>query len=246
MDSICTKELPAIRPGKAQLPLLGLTILLVEDSRYCSEAVRLMCLKSGARLRRADTLAAAYRHVATYRPSLALVDVGLPDGSGLELVRELASHRALAPVIVVTSGEDPSVAAPQALQAGADGYLSKPLTNISEFQKSILEYFPERANFLSAQVVPMMPDIAPDLLSVGEDIRLVCDLLAAAADDMDRVKLTYCAQFLQSVAEASQDENLADMAEQIVDKPISGSGRKQRINKVIAELGNHAATHVSI
>jgi len=248
MDSICTKELPAIKPGKAQLPLLGLTILLVEDSRYCSEAVRLICLKSGARLRRADTLAAAYRHVATYRPSLVLVDIGLPDGSGLDLVRELASHRAQmpTPVILVTSGEDPVLAVLAARQAGADGFMPKPLTNISEFQKSILEYFPERADFWSVRGVPPVPDVAPDLLSVGEDIRQVCDLLTAAASDMDQAKLTYCAQFLHGVAEASQDENLAEMAEQIVGNPPNGAGRKQRINHVIAELGNHAATNVTI
>ncbi len=246
MDSICIKELPSIRQGKAPLPLLGLTILLVEDSRYCSETVRLICVKSGARLRRAGSLAAAHRHVATYRPSLALIDVGLPDGSGLDLVRELASHRALAPVILVTSGDDPSVAAPEALQAGADGFLPKPLTSIREFQKSILEHFPERADFMSTRVVPMVPDVAPDLLSIGEDIRQARTLLTAAARDMDQDKLIYCAQFLHSVAEASHDEGLAQMAQRVVEPPISGDRGKNRINTVIAGLGNHVATKVTI
>ena len=79
------------RHRPAARPFLGLRLLLVEDSRFAAEAVRLMCLKSGARLRRADSLAAAHRHLAAYVPAVTIVDLGLPDGPGESLIAELAA-----------------------------------------------------------------------------------------------------------------------------------------------------------
>src|SRR6056300_2029782 len=70
-----TATLPFAVRGTADKPLLGLTILLVEDSRFSSEAVRIMSLRSGVRLRRADCITSARRHMRLYRPSIAIVDV---------------------------------------------------------------------------------------------------------------------------------------------------------------------------
>ena len=60
----------------------------------------------------------------TRRPDLVVLDLGLPDGDGVDLIRDLRSWSA-APVIVLSarSGEADKIAA---LDAGADDYLVKP------------------------------------------------------------------------------------------------------------------------
>ena len=86
--------------------LFAVTILLVEDSRSASEAIRLYAAESGARVRRADSLHAASRHLAIYRPNVVMVDLGLPDGDGMALIRHLASASTPIGAIVALSGHE--------------------------------------------------------------------------------------------------------------------------------------------
>ena len=120
---------PNLPAPTANRPLLGLTVLVIEDSRFACEAMRLLCLRSGARIRRADSLRSARRHLQVYRPSVAIIDLGLPDGSGLDLIIDLVANSPRPEVILGTSGDPYSQEA--AIKAGADGFLAKPVTSLS-------------------------------------------------------------------------------------------------------------------
>ncbi|SDW97984.1 response regulator [Roseicitreum antarcticum] len=190
-------------PGAGHNPLTGHTVLLVEDSRYASEAMRLMCQYSGGRLRRADTLRAAYRHLAVYRPDAVIVDLGLPDGSGLELIRDLDRSHQRPGRVIATSGMNDMGAA--ALEAGADAFLAKPIDSLAAFQDAF-----------RATDDPMPPGTAtrpdgsafrlrPDRLALRDDLHMAADLLTGRQTPET---LQYTTQFIDSIAVSLQDEAL--------------------------------------
>ncbi|MFQ5439473.1 MAG: response regulator, partial [Paracoccaceae bacterium] len=212
-------------------------------SRCCSDAVRLMCLKSGARLRRADCLLSARRHLQTYRPSLALVDIGLPDGSGIELIRDLAALGANAPRILATSGDDPSLTRHAARKAGASGFIEKPLRNLRAFQEAVLALFPDRQALIDDRVVPIRTEVTPDPLGISEDLHHLHVLLGPAFEDRDRAILAYCAQFLGSVASVANDPRLSDLAKRLraIHPDAAGSRRDfQHVQQEIAAVATGA------
>ncbi|MBY4892957.1 response regulator [Rhodobacteraceae bacterium N5(2021)] len=195
----------------AERPLLGLTILVVEDSRYASEAIRLMSLRSGARLRRADRLASAERHLNVYCPTVAIVDLGLPDGSGLDLIKSMSETKPRVQVILGTSGAEREAAEASVLAYGADGFIAKPVSTIAEYQAAILAHLPNAlrpAGPREAQTV----SVDPDPLALREDLSHAMDLLA-----LDSPPVTYLRRFLIGLARAVKDKALEqhahDMAE---------------------------------
>ena len=186
----------------AARPLLGLTVLGVEDSRYACEAIRLMCLRSGARIRRADCLMSARRHLQVYRPSVLIVDLGLPDGSGTELIAELDRVSPRVGVILGMSGDDG--AEPRAMAAGADGFLAKPLANLALFQETILAQLPADRQPMGPRILPD-GELCPDPVAYRDDLAHVADILT---EEHDGSTLDYLAQFVGGVARSAHDEQL--------------------------------------
>ncbi len=192
----------------AERPLLGLTVLVVEDSRFASEAMRLLCLRSGARIRRADSLKSAHRHLAVYRPAVVIVDLGLPDGSGAELIAELAHATPRVGVILGISGDDGASA--RALAAGADGFLEKPISSLSVFQQNVLSHLPPEARPRGVRLVSN-DMVDPDPLALLDDLTHITDVLTTA-DSLDRESVAYAVQFLCGLARIAHDGPLQKVA----------------------------------
>ncbi len=212
----------AHRQPPATRPLLGLTILVVEDSRYACDAMRLLCLRSGARIRRADSLRAARRHLQVYRPSVLVVDVGLPDGSGLDLIEELVGTTPRVGVILATSGDD--FAETAAIAAGADGFLPKPLTSVALFQQTILDLLPADRHPSGPRVV-YDEEVRPDPLAYRDDMAHVAEVLTdltTRPERADEKVLDYVAQFLGGVARSAHDTVLAKAAADLAEARAEG------------------------
>ena len=98
--------------------------LLVEDEPQIRRFVRLALEEEGWQIHEAETLKRGLIETGTRRPSLIILDLGLPDGDGVEFIRNV---RQWSPVpIIVLSARSNEADKIGALDAGADDYLTKP------------------------------------------------------------------------------------------------------------------------
>jgi two-component system KDP operon response regulator KdpE len=102
----------------------GRTILVVDDEAPIRRFLRSALVARGYTVAEADTLAAARLTCTARPPELILLDLGLPDGDGIDLVREIRGWSALPIVVLSARGQETDKV--RALDAGADDYLTKP------------------------------------------------------------------------------------------------------------------------
>ncbi|HAZ76979.1 MAG TPA: two-component system response regulator KdpE [Enterobacteriaceae bacterium] len=108
-----------------------INILIVEDEQAIVRFVRAALEADGLRVHEAQTLQRGLLEAATRKPDAIILDLGLPDGDGLDFIRDLRQW-SQTPIIVLSARveEQDKIAA---LDAGADDYLSKPF-GIGELQ----------------------------------------------------------------------------------------------------------------
>ena len=105
-------------------PELSLTVLIVEDEQVIRRFVRAALEAEGCRVHEADTLRRGLLEAGTRKPDLVILDLGLPDGDGVDFIRDLRAWSGM-PVLVLSARVE-EYDKVEALDAGADDYLIKP------------------------------------------------------------------------------------------------------------------------
>ena len=98
--------------------------ILIEDEPQIRRFVRIALEAEGWQVHEAETLHRGVLDAGTRKPDLLIVDLGLPDGDGVDLIRDVRGWSNV-PIVVLSArtNESDKVAA---LDAGADDYLAKP------------------------------------------------------------------------------------------------------------------------
>src|SRR5690606_11186780 len=105
--------------------LLPMRVLVVDDNEELLDQLSRSLSSDGSEVLCATTVSEALQQLQTQHVDLMVLDLGLPDGSGIALCRDLrATGRAL-PILVLTA-ETAVASRVQCLDAGADDYLGKP------------------------------------------------------------------------------------------------------------------------
>jgi len=102
----------------------ALAVLVVDDEPPIRRFLRTSLVASGYRIVEAEDAAGGLRSLAIEKPDLVILDLGLPDKSGLELIAEIRKTSTV-PILVLSARHDERSKV-EALDLGADDYISKP------------------------------------------------------------------------------------------------------------------------
>jgi two-component system KDP operon response regulator KdpE len=101
-------------------------VLIVEDDPGIQDVLRFLAEADDMRVVAADTCDEAIRQAESHRPDLAIIDLGLPDRDGIDVVCSIRSWSHL-PIIVLSARMLESQKR-AVLEAGADDYVTKPFS----------------------------------------------------------------------------------------------------------------------
>jgi CheY-like chemotaxis protein len=102
-------------------------VLIVEDNELVTGALRVLFEETGRRVTIAHSVAEAVKAGAADPPDLMLLDLRLPDGDGLEVVRGLASRGVRPRATVALTGEDDVASRERCAAAGCTELMLKPV-----------------------------------------------------------------------------------------------------------------------
>ncbi|ELQ6125780.1 two-component system response regulator KdpE [Cronobacter dublinensis] len=137
-----------------------ISVLIVEDEKEIRRFLRTALESEGLRVYDAETLQRGLIEAATRKPDLVILDLGLPDGDGIDFIRDYRQW-SQTPVIVLSarSDEQDKIAA---LDAGADDFLGKPF-GIGELQARLRVALRRHGAASQSEPVVRFSDITVDL-----------------------------------------------------------------------------------
>ena len=146
------------------------TILIVEDEAAIREMLTFSLMQSGYIVLQAKTALEAFKLLDDVTPDLVIIDWGLPQISGLELVQRIRDNEVIAdmPVIMLTARaqEEDKI---KGLETGVDDYMTKPVS-IKELQARIKAQLRRSSGFKKSHIIKVS-DIKMDLdshsISIG-------------------------------------------------------------------------------
>jgi len=121
---------------------IATNVLIIEDEKQIRRFVRAAVEEENCQVTEAQTVAQGLIEAGQSKPDLIILDLGLPDGDGLSLIRDLRNWSDV-PVLILSARtqENEKIAA---LDAGADDYLSKPF-NVGELRARVRAMLRRRA-----------------------------------------------------------------------------------------------------
>lgn len=99
-------------------------VIVIEDEAKIRRFIRMSLEAEGCQVYEADSVQRGLIEAGTRQPDMVLLDLGLPDGDGVDFIRDLRTWSEI-PVIVL-SARTTEADKVEALDAGADDYLTKP------------------------------------------------------------------------------------------------------------------------
>src|SRR5918994_5371304 len=172
----------------------SIPLLIVDDEPPIRRLLRTSLAVQGYRILEAGSARAALDLVAREAPEVVLLDLGLPDQDGLEVIRQLRAAGSKVAIIVLSSrGDEPGKV--EALDLGADDYVTKPF-GMAELVARIRTALRHRVQRQGAEPLFTHGDLSVDLTCRLVPVRGVEGKLSNKEWDILRLLVLHAGQVL--------------------------------------------------
>ena len=202
----------------------AIRVVLADDHGVVRRGIRDFLTESGdiIVIAEAETGAQAFDYVIQHRPDVAVLDIQMPDGSGIEITRRLRSEGLILGVLILTAFDDPPYVK-AAVEAGANGYLLKS-ADADELASAVHAVHEGKKAFDAALTVQRLDNNASNqpIAKLSERER---DILALAAQGLTNKAIG----FQLSISDRTVQGHLANIYDR-----LGVSGRTEAVTRGVA------------